>query len=130
MDERYQMDQWRLQQLTATLEQHADIMHAVARTARNKGTFPSNNALETELWPHYRNRISRDSFRYLCNDMRAMAELLPIGQKAIATGLDFEPLPDGNVLIKFFGDGCKAFNKQIVTAEVVRRMPFMAVAMT
>jgi hypothetical protein len=28
----------------------------------------------------------------------------------VATGFDFQPLPDGNVLIEFFGDDGKAFN--------------------
>ena len=41
----------------------------------------------------------------------------------IATGFDFEPLPDGNFLIEFFGDDGKTINKQIVTAEVIRRLP-------
>ena len=44
----------------------------------------------------------------------------------LATGFDFEPLPDRNVLIEFFGDDGKSITKQIVTAEVIRRMPFVA----
>jgi hypothetical protein len=44
-----------------------------------------------------------------------------------ATGFDFEPLPDGSVLIEFFGDDGTTLNKQVVTAEVVRRMPLVAV---
>lgn len=43
-----------------------------------------------------------------------------------ATGFDFEPLPDGNVLIEFFGDNGKTTNRQVVTAEVIRRMPVVA----
>lgn len=43
-----------------------------------------------------------------------------------ATGFDFEPLPDGNVLIEFFSDDGTTINTQIVTAEVVRRMPLVA----
>ena len=45
---------------------------------------------------------------------------------SVATGFDFEPLPDGNVLIEFFGDDGMTINTQIVTAEVIRRMPFVA----
>jgi hypothetical protein len=30
---------------------------------------------------------------------------------AVATGFDFEPLPDGNVLIEFFGDDDLTCNK-------------------
>ena len=44
----------------------------------------------------------------------------------IATGFDFEPLLDGNVLIEFYGDDGKTFNKQVVTAEVMRGMPEVA----
>lgn len=43
-----------------------------------------------------------------------------------ATGFDFQPLPDGNVLIEFFGDDGKTINTQIVTAEVIHRLPFVA----
>jgi hypothetical protein len=45
----------------------------------------------------------------------------------IATGFDFQPLPNGDILIEFFGDDGKIINKQIVTAEVVRRIPVVAV---
>jgi hypothetical protein len=44
-----------------------------------------------------------------------------------ATGFDFEPLPDGNVLIAFFGDDGTTINKQIVTPHLIRRMPVVAV---
>lgn len=44
----------------------------------------------------------------------------------IATGFDLEPLPNGNVLIEFFGDDGKTFNKQIVTVSVVNSMPVVA----
>ena len=46
---------------------------------------------------------------------------------SIATGFDFEPLPDGNVIIEFFGDDGKTVNKQAVTAEVVARISVVAV---
>jgi hypothetical protein len=45
----------------------------------------------------------------------------------VATGFDFQPLPDGNVLIEFFGEDGKTFNTQTVTAEVVHSMPLVAV---
>jgi hypothetical protein len=45
----------------------------------------------------------------------------------IATGFDFQPLPDGNVLIEFFRDDGKTINSQVVTAEVVERIPVVAV---
>ena len=41
----------------------------------------------------------------------------------IATGFDLEPLPNGNVLIEFYGDDGKTFNTQVVTREVIERMP-------
>jgi hypothetical protein len=43
-----------------------------------------------------------------------------------ASGFDFEPLPGGNVLVEFVGDNGTTVNTQIVTAEVVRRMPLVA----
>lgn len=45
---------------------------------------------------------------------------------SLATGFDFQPLPNGYVLIEFFGDDGRTINQQIVTADVVRRMPFVA----
>jgi hypothetical protein len=50
-----------------------------------------------------------------------------IQEMPIATGFDFEPLPDGNVLVEFFGDDGKTFNKQVVTGEVVRSIPLVAI---
>ena len=44
----------------------------------------------------------------------------------VATGFDFQPLPDGNVLIEFQTDDGTTINKQIATADVVRRMPLVA----
>ena len=41
----------------------------------------------------------------------------------IATGFDMEPLSNGNILIEFFGDDGVTFNKQVITREVLERMP-------
>ena len=41
----------------------------------------------------------------------------------IATGFDFEPLPNGNVLIEYYGDAGETFNTQVVTREVLEGMP-------
>ena len=46
--------------------------------------------------------------------------------KPLATGFDFEPLPDGNVLIEFFGDDGKTFNTQVITGEAFSHMPMAA----
>ncbi len=43
-----------------------------------------------------------------------------------STGFDFQPLPDGNVLIEFHADDGKTISKQIVTPEVIRQMPLVA----
>ena len=43
-------------------------------------------------------------------------------KERIATGFDFEPLPDGNVLIEFYGDDGKTFNKQVITPDVLKDM--------
>ena len=37
-------------------------------------------------------------------DRRRMKEVWLMNNTSIATGFDFEPLPDGNVLIELFGD--------------------------
>jgi hypothetical protein len=44
----------------------------------------------------------------------------------VATGFDWELLPNGNVLIDFFGDEGTVFNQQIVTPEVVQNLPIVA----
>ena len=46
-----------------------------------------------------------------------------------ATGFDFEPQPDGNVLIEFFGDDGHTINEQIVTADLISRLPVVAALM-
>jgi hypothetical protein len=43
-----------------------------------------------------------------------------------ATGFDLEALPNGTVLIEFFGDDGKTFNKQVVTPDIIRKMPLVA----
>jgi hypothetical protein len=40
-----------------------------------------------------------------------------------ATGFDFEPLPNGDVLIQFFGDDGRTVNTQIMTRECLARLP-------
>lgn len=44
----------------------------------------------------------------------------------IATGFDFEPQPDGTVLIEFFDNGA-TFNRQVVTQAVFANMPVVSV---
>lgn len=44
----------------------------------------------------------------------------------IATGFDMEPLPNGNILIEFFGDEGVTFNKQVITREVLQNIPTVA----
>jgi hypothetical protein len=46
---------------------------------------------------------------------------------ATATGFDFQPLDDGNVLIEFFGNDGKTFNTQVVTADVMKNMAMVSV---
>jgi hypothetical protein len=43
----------------------------------------------------------------------------------IATGFDFQPLDDGNLLIEFFGDDGRTVHKQVVTPEVVQNLPIV-----
>jgi hypothetical protein len=44
----------------------------------------------------------------------------------IATGFDFEPLPNGGVFIEFFGDDGVPFNTQIISKECLIRIPVVA----
>jgi hypothetical protein len=46
-----------------------------------------------------------------------------------ATGFDFEPLPNGDVLIDFYGDDGVVFNSQIITRECLARIPVVAHAL-
>lgn len=41
----------------------------------------------------------------------------------IATGFDFEPLPNRDILIQFFGDDGVPINSQVITRECLARMP-------
>jgi hypothetical protein len=46
-----------------------------------------------------------------------------------ATGFDFEPLPNGDVLIEFFGDDGVTLNTQVITKECLAKMPVVAHAL-
>jgi hypothetical protein len=63
----------------------------------------------------------------LLSDRRSMKEDWLMNNTSIATGFNFQPLPDGNLLIEFCGDDGNTLNEQVVTAEVVKRIPFVAV---
>ncbi len=43
-----------------------------------------------------------------------------------ATGFDIEPLPNGDVLMQFFGDDGVAINTQVMTRECLARIPVVA----
>ena len=47
----------------------------------------------------------------------------------IATGFDFQPLRNGELLIQFFGDDGVPINTQVVTRECLARMPVVAHAL-
>jgi hypothetical protein len=42
-----------------------------------------------------------------------------------ATGFDFEPLPNGDVLMQFFDDDGVAINTQVMTRECLARLPIV-----
>lgn len=44
----------------------------------------------------------------------------------IATGFDFEPLSDGNVLVEFYGADGATFNTQVVTPDLMRNMALVS----
>lgn len=43
--------------------------------------------------------------------------------RPVATGFDFGPLPNGNVLIQFFADNGKTINTQVITRTALARFP-------
>jgi hypothetical protein len=45
----------------------------------------------------------------------------------IATGFDFQPLPDGNILIEFCAGDGNTINEQVVAAAVLRSIPLVAI---
>ena len=57
---------------------------------------------------------------------RPVRDLLGAVPTPVATGFDFEPLADGNVLIEFYGDDGKTFNTQIITGDVLKSLPAVA----
>jgi len=46
-----------------------------------------------------------------------------------ATGFDFEPLPNGDVLIEFHGNDGVTINSQIITRECLVRLPVVVHAL-
>ncbi len=52
-----------------------------------------------------------------------------VSEPRIATGFDFEPLPNGDVLIEFYGDDGVVFNSQVITRECLTRFPVVAHAL-
>lgn len=49
--------------------------------------------------------------------------LAPVAEHPIATGFEFEPLPNSDVLIRFQADDGTTVNTQVVTREVLCRLP-------
>lgn len=50
-------------------------------------------------------------------------------EQVTATGLDFEPLPHGDVLMQFLGDDGEAINTQVITKECLARIPVVVHAL-
>ena len=46
----------------------------------------------------------------------------------IATGMEFQPLPDGTFQIEFFNDDGESLHQQVVDLAVVKSMPTLAQA--
>lgn len=106
--------------LAEAIEQYPDVLQAIVRLARGLGEFPSTKHLETDLWPAYSDRLRREDFRCLCRDL---GSLFSPPEKHIATGFDFGPVTHGMTLMRFFGDGPRPINEQIISPDVLRRMP-------
>lgn len=47
---------------------------------------------------------------------------------SIATGVEFQPLPDGTFQIEFFNDDGESLHRQVVDLAVVKSMPTLAQA--
>ena len=51
-------------------------------------------------------------------------------EQKTATGFDFEPLSDGDVLMQFFGDDGVTINQQVITKECVAKLPVVVHALS
>ena len=52
-----------------------------------------------------------------------------MSENQVATGFDLGLLPDGDVLIEFFGDDGKTVNTQVVSPDLIKKMPTAVQAM-
>jgi hypothetical protein len=52
-----------------------------------------------------------------------------MSENQVAAGFDLGLLPDGNVLIEFFGDDGKTVNTQVVSPDLIKKMPTVVQAM-
>ena len=44
----------------------------------------------------------------------------------VATGVDFQPLPDGYILVEFQADDGQTLNEQVITDDVLKSIPVLA----
>lgn len=86
--------------------------------------------------------MSRDNV-WLINKVTGGTGILPDGyfdnsqdcsntdavERVTATGFDFEPLPNGDVLMQFFSDEGADINTQVITKECLARIPVVAHAL-
>ena len=95
-------------------------MRIVARCSARRHGRSSRRGLAAE-WDRYAAERTKESS---ISEPSSLPE--EDRSKQLATGFDMEPLPNGNVLIEFFGDDGKTSNTQEVARSVVRHLPLVA----
>lgn len=107
--------------LNHAMRQHPDMIQAIINHANASGTMPTNNFLEKNVWQFFRDDISRDDFRVICDGVRECWSLCSDDEPK-ADGVELDCLPDGEVLIRFVDGRDNPVNEQLVTQDAFRAL--------
>ncbi len=107
--------------LHPAVSQHPDIVQAIINHANVNEIMPTNNFLEKNVWQFFRDDISRDDFRVICNRLRECWTLCSDDEPK-ADGVELDCLPDGEVLIRFVDGVGNLVNEQLVTQDAFREL--------
>ncbi len=107
--------------LHPAVSQHPDIVQAIINHGNVSGVMPTNNFLEKNVWQFFRDDISRDDFRVICNRLRECWTLCSDDEPK-ADGVELDCLPDGEVLIRFVDGRDNPVNEQLVTQDAFRAL--------
>ena len=97
------------------------MIQAIINHANVNGIMPTNNVLEKNVWQFFREDISRDDFRVICNRLRECWRLCSDDEPK-ADGVELDCLPDGEVLIRFVDGRDNPVNEQLVTQDAFRAL--------